>query len=303
MTLSGHGPAYRPRVRRALAGIQLLGFAVVGVAAIAPAPSRLLRHWGADTTIYPVWMLGYVALGVIASIVSLTFPNVTRSPDPPATVVPATVVPATMVVLAAQLAGLGIVAAKHWKPAFGMGGGYVGDPDQLARLAWIVGLAGLVAAAAAVGQLVCLGVFRWRRADRGPRDPVRLSSTEGLVLGGTGAAILLLLPFGVALGDPDAHDLTSLGAFALIYSAPLGVTVGASALLVGRLSAVATASCAVAAACSALGFMIDLNGENSRPALVVVAAVLAVVSLGVAWFAQRDADDVSPRESPLGGAG
>lgn len=123
------------------------------------------------------------------------------------------------------------------------------------------------------------------------------------MLGGTGAAILLLLPFGVALGDPDAHDLTSLGAFALIYSAPLGVTVGASALLVGRLSAVATASCAVAAACSALGFMIDLNGENSRPALVVVAAVLAVVSLGVAWFAQRDADDVSPRESPLGGAG
>jgi hypothetical protein len=61
MTLPGHGPAYRPRVRRALAGIQLLGFAVVGVAAIAPAPSRLLRHWGADTTIYPVWMLGYVA--------------------------------------------------------------------------------------------------------------------------------------------------------------------------------------------------------------------------------------------------
>src|SRR5690242_8600368 len=109
---------------------------------VAPGFPRLVRDWSGGT-IYPWWAELYVVVGVVASVVSMLLRNRARL-----------VVPAALVVMAAQLAGLGLVAVKHWEPSFGMGGGYAGQLPELVDLAWVVGVAGCVAAVAAIAQLV-----------------------------------------------------------------------------------------------------------------------------------------------------
>src|SRR5689334_7137664 len=102
-------------MRRALATIQLLGFLVAGIAMGAPGFPRLVRDWSGGT-IYPWWAALYVVLGVVATMVSVLLHDESW----------AAVVPTAVLVPAAQIAGLGLVAVKHWKPSFGMGGGYAG---------------------------------------------------------------------------------------------------------------------------------------------------------------------------------
>ena len=224
----------------------------------APDLTRLVRDWS-GATIYPWWAALYVVVGVVSSIVSILLRDESWTP----------VVPTVLVVMAAQVAGLGLVAVKHWKPSFGMGGGYAGQPDELVRLAWVVGVAGTIAAVSAIVQLAFLRVF-----------PIRASVRRALLFGGAGALVLLVLPYGIAEGDPGLQDQTSFGAFVLIYSGPIGVTVAATAWLLGRLRATAIASCAVAATLSALDLMTDLSHLHGRPALVGTAVLLAAFALG-----------------------
>jgi hypothetical protein len=240
-------------MRKALATVNVLAFSIAGVAITIPDPARFVRHWS-DATIYPWWAALYVVVGVGASIVSVLYPQRSWAP----------VVPTVLIVLAAQIAGLGLVAVKHWEPSFGMGGGYAGSPENLVRLAWVIAIAGTVAGASAIAQLVLLKVF-----------PVRSPGRTMLLLGGIGALVLLLLPLGIAAGDPGLRDVTSLGAFVLLYSGPIGVTVIATAWLSERLRTAALASSTVAAALSALGEMPDLSHLHGRPALAATAAILA----------------------------
>ncbi len=239
----------------------------------APDRSRFVMDWS-GATIYPWWAAIYVLVGVAASIVSILFRD--RSW--------ASVVPIALVVMAAQVAGLGFVAVKHWEPSFGMGGGYAGQLDELVRLAWVVGVAGSIAAVSAIAQLVSLQVF-----------PLRTSARKALLFGGAGALILLVLPYGIAEGDPGLQDLTSFGAFVLIYSGPLGVTVAAVAWVPGRLHVTAIASCAVAATLSALDLITDLSYLNGRPALCGTAVLLAAFAVRLKWFSRSsDATAAAP---------
>lgn len=246
----------RATLCRVSAGTQLVGFLVAGLAMTAPEFPRLITGWSGGT-IYPWWAVVYVVVGAMASIVTL----VPRQPPG------GPVVPVVLLVMAAQLAGLGLVAVKHWQPSFGMGGGYAGKPEELARLAWIVGLAGLLAAASALIQLVVRRVF-----------PVRGSWWVTLVVGGVGGLVLLVLPYAIGEGDPSLRDLTSLGAFVLLYSGPIGGGVVVAAWLPGRLRPLAIGSCAMAAWLSSLGLITDLSYQKGRPALVGTALLLGCLA-------------------------
>ena len=234
-------------MRKSCALVQLLGFGIAGAAMAAPEFPRLLSDWPGGT-IYPWWAAAYVVLGTAVSVMSLAVPD-----DHPVLVVRAAV---TVLVLAGQVAGLGLVAVKHWLPSFGMGGAYAGEPDQLARLAWVVGVAGIVAALAAVGQLVASRSF-----------PVPAPRSDVLLLGGAGALVVLALPLAMSEGSDELLDVTSLGAFVLIHAGPVGCCVAASAWLPQRLRSAVLASCAVAAACSGSGLITDLSLGHGRAAL------------------------------------
>ena len=244
---------------RRLAGVQTVCFLAAGVAVMAPGFVRLAQHWS-SYTIYPWWVMLYALGGAAAALVCLRRPNATSAPA----------VQVALMVAAGQLAGLGFVAAKHWRPAFGMGGGYAGAIDDLEKLAVVIGLAGTIAAVAAIAQLVASQSF-----------PQRPSLRDALIFAGAGVLLLVGLPFGIAEGDSGLLDPTSLGAFVLIYSGPLGVGIAGAGWLAPRLRAAAIGSCAAAAAVSASDLMTDLTHLQGRPALLVTAVVLAVAAVVV----------------------
>ena len=82
--------------------IQLISFLVAGIAISAPDPTRLVRDWS-GATIYPWWAALYVVVGVVSSIVSILLRDESCTP----------VLPTVLVVMAAQVAGLGLVAVEH----------------------------------------------------------------------------------------------------------------------------------------------------------------------------------------------
>jgi hypothetical protein len=199
----------------------------------------------------------YVVVGLIASALSVMLHDRRWGP----------LVPAAMCVPAAQLAGLGFVAVKHWRVSFGVGGGYAGQSEDLVRLAWVIAVAGVIAWISAVAQLVTWRVF-----------PVHAPGGDVLLLGGTGLLVVLALPFGIGEGVPEMRDLTSLGAFALIYSVPIGVSVASAAWLSERVRSTVIGSCAAAAALSAIRLIPDLSHSRGRPALVGTAVLLVALA-------------------------
>ncbi|MEQ6901758.1 hypothetical protein [Nocardioides sp. YIM 152588] len=243
-------------MRRTLAALQLIGFLVAGLAMVAPDPGRLVRDW-AGSTIYPWWAAVYAVAGVAGAAALLLAPDRRWAPA----------VTAALVVPAAQLAGYGLVAVKHWKPAIGIGGNYAGKPDELAALAAVVAVAAAVATACALAQLVS-----WRAFTARP-DPA-----TALLLGCAGALVVVALPVGIAEGAPDLLDATSLGAFALAYSAPIGLWVAGAGWLRAPLRATAIGSCAAAAGLSALMIRPELSHHHGRPALLATALLLAALA-------------------------
>ena len=65
-----------------------------------------------------------------------------------------------VVVVGAQVAGTGVVAAKHWHPASNMGG-YVSSKkvDLMEQLALVIAVAGTAAVVLALWQLITDGAF------------------------------------------------------------------------------------------------------------------------------------------------
>lgn len=245
--------------RRLLGLTQLVGLATAGWSLLAPGPAAVLRDWS-GLTIYPAWTVLVLAMGTVAAVVTVAAPALHRAAVAAAGGVTG--------VCAAQVAGLGAWAHRHWEPAFGMGGGYAGDPPRLEQLALLVAAGGAVAAVAAVAQLVVAS--EWPRstpwAARAPRVVVGL-----VVLGG--------VPAGLAALDAGLADRTSLGAFALVHGVPWGlacVAVGwaARAAALGVLAAAAAGAGAAVVAPSAA-----LTHGQGEPvfAAVVVLLVLAVL--------------------------
>lgn len=252
-------------------------FLLIVVCVLAPGPGRALRSWQ-SATIYPWWALA-MALGSLAVALASVL-------SPGRTVV--AVAAAANGVCAAELAGLGLVARKHWQPAFGMGGGYSGSLPTLEWLALAVFVAGLAGAGLSLRRLVLAGELP-APASRGAR---RVASTVG-------AALVLLLPVAIGAGGRDQLDATSLGAYALVYSAPWGVATGLTGWLVGGAARAVLATCA---ACAALALggpqMVDLVDPQPYVAFGLTLTVL----LALLWLRLRDGTPGARRAGvePLG---
>jgi len=155
------------------------------------------------TTIYPVWVWVLVLAGLLSGIGALLAGRTGRA-----------VAAAVALVAAMPLVGTGIVAYKHWKPAFGMGGGYGGGYQSLETLklmALVIAGAALVAGVAAVVLLVVVDA---------------LPGQVGAAIRGAsvlaGLAVIVGLSLGIDAGGYGDGDLTSVGAAGLIYAGPWG---------------------------------------------------------------------------------
>ena len=244
-------------MRRALALVQLGGLGAALGAMLAPAPRTLVEKWS-SFTIYPRWTLVLLLAGAGAAVVSAAAPIAATR------LVAATA--GVTGVLAAQVGALGVWAHEHWLPAFGFGGGYAGDVEELEQLAWIVAGGGVLASLAAVGQL--LVQHDWpRRVDVAPRW-TRL---------GSGVAVLVGLPLLVAATHPDLTDRTSLVALALIYSVPWGLSLAAAGWLSRDGALGVLAACCLSAALSAVAPSNQITHGGAHAVFAAVAVAFGVL--------------------------
>lgn len=182
-------------------------------------------------------------------------------------------------VVSAQMCGLGVVAFKHWRPHTGIGGTpfHLGLDKELAVV---------MAAASGVAAIACLWELAARHAV--PTQVPRAARWSAMALG---VGLLVTLPLLIAQGNPEMLDSTSLGAFVLIYSLPLG---GAIALS-GWASFPASVGMLVAVLGSAvLDFigpqMADLVFPEPRGAFVAVAVVAGIALTGRILTAKAELD-------------
>jgi hypothetical protein len=143
---------------------------------------------------------------------------------------------------AAQLAGAGVVAARHWHPAAGMSG-----PGVWANQPMLVTLAAGGALAAAVAGLALLSLLVANRRELPTATAVTMTGQVSVVIG---PLVAVSLPILLAVGDPFARDVTSFGAIALLWSLPWGGALALTAWL-PRAAAVATSLAVAVSAASA----------------------------------------------------
>lgn len=171
---------------------------------------------------WPHWVLVLVLLGAGGTIARA---------NRPAT---AAVAGAAALAPAAQMAGSGIVAYKHWHPAAGISG--CGAWTNMRLIETVALGAAIAAALAAVTCIRLLRTTGWLVRDQAAATTYRVRAASVAV----GVLIAVALPLLMALGDPSAQDITSLGAYALIWSLPWGGVLALTAWL-HRPAAVAAA--------------------------------------------------------------
>jgi len=182
----------------------------------------------------------------------------------------APVAAAVGLVVAAQFAGAGIVAAHHWRGAAGPGCGIWTNQHLIKSLA-------ILGAAAAI--VAVLSLLRVLAATRRPL-PTGIS-TAGRISVIAGAVVAVSLPLLLAIGDPYAHDKTSLGAFALAWSLPWGGALALTAWL-PRAAAVATGLTVAVSAASAYPDYELVHVDHNWVALVIGFASGLLVA-GLRW--------------------
>jgi len=178
-------------------------YAIVAVALCVPVVPFGADGYRSGTTMYPVWIWMLVLAGLVAAIASLRSPRNVRA-----------AAGAVALVAAMPLVGTGIVAYRHWKPAFGMGGGYGHGYESLETLkamAILVAVSALLAGVAAAVQLVSVSAL-----------PAHLPATLRWASVLAGLAVIAGLPLAIGAGGYGEGDLTSVGAAGLIYAGPWG---------------------------------------------------------------------------------
>lgn len=257
--------------------VGLGGFLVIGACLFWTDPGGLADHWS-SLTIYPWWTLVLVGAGLVASTVALLSRTASR----------ARCASGVAGVVAAELSGLGIVASQHWQPSFGMGGGYAGDVRELERLALSIGVTGALVALVSLGQVLLLR-----------SEPASVSRRARRTATLVGAGMVVVVPPAIGIGAGEDRDLTSLVAYALIYSAPWGLAVIVTGWL-DRLTATAVlVTCSTCALLVAVGpQMTDLVVGEARPALLLAAAAPAYV-----LWTRRPSAGAEARERPPRSAG
>jgi hypothetical protein len=251
------GTQQPPRVVPALLG----GIVLVGGLGALYCTVPPLRKSG--STIYPwstyVFALALVVAGVVLLVCVFTAHKRWLGP-----------VAVVALVTAMQLGGIGSVAVKHWGPSFGMGGGY-GDPHQLERQAWLLAFLGTISGLAALGMLAI---------DR--QYVLRSRVWTQVLCVGTGVLFVVLVPFAVGAGSAENRDATSLGAYALMYGLPWGITLVLAGFLKRPTDLWAIGAVIVSATfCVFRARMVDLIFWDATPAFAVAALV------GVIVFAAR----------------
>jgi len=163
-------------------------------------------------------------------------------------------------VAAAQLTGLGVVAARHWRPASGMSGGYGGSDDirQLQHLAVGLALAGALAA-----TLLALQLVSGSRSSAAAPAAIR---TACLLVA---LVTITLVPLAMIAGDADMMDAHSWGAVGLIYAGPWGVSIGMAGYLAWPASVAMLVAVVASIALAIVGpQMTDLVYSSLRPVLL-----------------------------------
>lgn len=160
------------------------------------------------------------------------------------------------------LLGSAIVAVKHWRPYGGMAIGYE-RTNEMRTLSVIAGTAALVAAVAALAWLHRSGALS--------AAVPRLARVLALI----GAVVMvIMIPPLVGMGSNETMDATSLGAFALIYALPWGVSLALTAFLNRQATMGVLAVIIASAVCTiALPAMPDLVFGTAVPAGVFGLAI------------------------------
>ncbi len=185
---------------------------------------------------------------------------------------------AAATVIATMLTGTAIVAYRHWQPAAGAGGcGVWNNQPTLKVLAALTVLVGAVAAALALRSLP--GTARPGTAAVSQRGDV--PRTVALVVG---VGVLVGLPVLVGGGAAETQDLTSYGAYALLWSLPWGAGLVLSAWLPRHQALAVLAAVLLGAVCAY--DRVEL-AYVTRPAVATVIGVLAVVVVGLSLLVGR----------------
>jgi hypothetical protein len=122
-------------------------------------------------------------------------------------------------VLAAQLAGSAIYAFRRWVPIGGFGGG-------VANIVLLRVAATAMAVTMVIASSTCLSALLREGGTRAPLP----RAVRGFALG-AGVGVVCGLPFILGDGRSTTTDLTSIGAYAILYSIPLGGALVATAWL------------------------------------------------------------------------
>lgn len=241
-------------------GLALVGCAVlIGAVLSWPAVPLTRWHYASGQTIYPWWTWLLVAAVAAAGAV------VVVAPDGVAGRRWRSGAAGVALVAATQLVGTGVVAARHWRPAQGMGG-YPGETRILQALAVLLAVVALIAVGVAVAQLALDRVI-------GRRAPAARSAL--LV---AGVAVTSLLP--ALMLDGQDRAVTMWGAAGLLYAGPWGLAIVATAWLEWLPATIVLAAVAGCASLAAVGPHMSelLLADDARPATVaLVAGALALV--------------------------
>ncbi|TIC80019.1 hypothetical protein [Nocardioides sp. GY 10127] len=193
--------------RAGLAAVQLLALLAAAVLVLGPRPRLVVQQWE-SRTIYPVWVVAILVVAVVAVLVSAK-----ARPGSPRWGAGL----GALVVCGAQLAGLGLWAARHWKVVT-----FYGFVPSQALAQQLVLCAALLAGTGAL--LVASVVVLVRRTPTGPAapggGPGRATRVARLLLG-----VLLLLgypPLLVLTGGSELRDPSSLVALVLVVGLPWG---------------------------------------------------------------------------------
>lgn len=242
--------------------VLLLSLLVAGACLSVPDTAGGVGSPGLTSTIYPWWLWVVLGLGVVASVASLVWRSDIRVQGGALAVV---------AVSAAQVAGSGMVAYKHWKPSSGMGGTYGGRLDTVENLALVISAMGVLVVVVAVWLLVRQGDF-----------PRRTSTNVRAVAVVAGLIVGIGLPLALAT-QPDMADVTSWGAVSLVYAWPWGVALLAVAWASRTTGLTASATVVLSAALAVIGpQMTDLVFGKPAP-FFSAAFVLAGIVLAVRW--------------------
>jgi hypothetical protein len=260
----GAAPRWPTRLRGLLV---LWGFVVAGLALAGPSPQGYTHG-----SIYPWWSWALVGVGAVAGAVLLVAPETARGAR--------TVAACVSVVVGAELAGTGIVAREHWRPASWIAGYGAGQLEEVAHLALLIAVSAGIATVAAAWQLLA-------SADLGPRRPAATWRAQLAV----GVALLVLLPVLLAVFDVGGPRLTTWGAAGLVYGGPWGVAVVASVWSSRRAAAALLETVLGCAALAAVGpQMVDVFAPSAEAWFVAVAPAIGVLIMAVVGRAEAPID-------------